>query len=82
VDCSWRCLELIKGRVVIAEQPEIYGEIWMRLAPPETAEAGQSSEATTASRVRTTRGRRCRSDDVQYTDKCRPRVVLAERWSR
>lgn len=27
-------LELIKGRLVCAEQPDVFGEFWLRLAPP------------------------------------------------
>jgi segregation and condensation protein A len=38
-------LELIKGRQVVAEQPESYGEIWMRLAPPPPPPEGPTVEA-------------------------------------
>jgi segregation and condensation protein A len=38
-------LELIKGRRVLAEQPEVFGELWLRIAPPELeAPADTASE--------------------------------------
>jgi segregation and condensation protein A len=38
-------LELIKGRKIHAEQPEIFGEIWLKLAPP-SPEAAVSPSLT------------------------------------
>jgi len=39
-------LELIKGSQVLAEQPEAYGEIWMRLAPPPSPGEQPAVETT------------------------------------
>jgi segregation and condensation protein A len=37
-------LELIKRREVVAEQPEIFGDIWLSLAPPSTESAPAEPE--------------------------------------
>ena len=38
-------LELIKGRKIHAEQPDIFGAIWLKLAPPEANGAAPQLEA-------------------------------------
>jgi segregation and condensation protein A len=41
-------LELIKGRQVVADQPEAFGDIWIGLAPPPAAEVNGSAPAVPA----------------------------------